>query len=108
MQQAHPSNGSSENGRLPTEQWQGQEVAFMRSNEHSKDRRGSWHPEGLEGAALHLVQGDEKNGRYDTHHAVGPAQPMTTSSASTNWVLKPLAHDDLQAALGRHAFFWYH
>ncbi|DBA93500.1 hypothetical protein WJX82_005630 [Trebouxia sp. C0006] len=61
---AHSSNGASENGRLPTEQWQGQEVAFMRSNEHSKDRRGSWHPEGLEGAALHLVQGDENNGSW--------------------------------------------
>ena len=61
--------GSPDGGRLPTEQWQGQEVAFMRSNEHSKDRRGSWHPEGLDGAALHLVQGDEKNGRYDTSNA---------------------------------------
>ncbi len=64
----------------------------MRSNEHSKDRRGSWHPEGLEGAALHLVQGDEKNGRYDTHHAAVPAQPV---------------RDDLQAAVGRHAFVCY-
>ena len=64
MWQAHSYTGNSENGRLPTEQWQGQEVAFMRSNEHSQDRRGSWHPEGLDGAALHLVQGDEKNGRY--------------------------------------------
>lgn len=61
--QTQSGAGSPDSGRLPTEQWQGQEVAFMRSNEHSKDRRGSWHPEGLEGAALHLVQGDEKNGR---------------------------------------------
>ena len=62
--QAQSHGSSSDNGRLPTEQWQGQKTSFMRSNEHSKDRRGSWHPEGLEGAALHLVQGDEKNGRY--------------------------------------------
>ena len=100
MQQAHSSNGASENGRLPTEQWQGQEVAFMRSNEHSKDRRGSWHPEGLEGAALHLVQGDQNNGRYDTCHAVGPAQPMTTSSTSSN---KPMTVFKLLWA-GMHLF----
>ena len=43
----------------------------MRSNEHSKDRRGSWHPEGLEGAVLHLVQGDEKNGRYGSCSTTG-------------------------------------
>ena len=67
--QAQSHSGSSDSGRLPTEQWQGQEVAFMRSNEHSKDRRGSWHPEGLEGAALHLVQGDEKNGRCFPIHS---------------------------------------
>ncbi|KAL3145446.1 2,3-dihydroxyphenylpropionate/2,3-dihydroxicinnamic acid 1,2-dioxygenase, variant 2 [Trebouxia sp. C0009 RCD-2024] len=64
QQQQAPQTQSGDGGRLPTEQWQGQEVAFMRSNEHSKDRRGSWHPEGLEGAALHLVQGDEKNGSW--------------------------------------------
>lgn len=32
----------------------------MRSNEHSRDRSGVWHADGLEGAARALVLGDEK------------------------------------------------
>ncbi len=38
--------------------WQGREVTFMRSNEHSGQRRGTWKPEGLAGAAKALVEGD--------------------------------------------------
>ena len=56
----------------------------MRSNEHSKDRQGSWHPEGLEGAALRLVQGDEKNGRYNTHHKAVPCMQQPRRSL---WVM---------------------
>ncbi len=35
----------------------------MRSNEHGGDRSGVWNTEGLEGAALSIVAGDEKSGR---------------------------------------------
>ena len=35
----------------------------MRSNEHSRERAGVWNTQGLEGAALALVEGDEKSGR---------------------------------------------
>ena len=35
----------------------------MRSNEHSRDRAGVWNTEGLQGAALALVKGDEGSGR---------------------------------------------
>jgi hypothetical protein len=38
--------------------WQGKEVTFMRSNDHSGDRRGAWKPDGLSGAAKALVDGD--------------------------------------------------
>jgi phosphoglucan,water dikinase len=38
--------------------WQGAEVTFMRSNAHTGDRRGTWKPEGLPGAARALVEGD--------------------------------------------------
>jgi hypothetical protein len=38
--------------------WQGKEVTFMRSNDHSGARRGAWKPEGLNGAAKALVDGD--------------------------------------------------
>ena len=38
--------------------WQGGEVTFMRFNAHTGDRRGTWRPEGLPGAARALVEGD--------------------------------------------------
>ena len=38
--------------------WRGGEVTFMRSNAHTGDRRGTWRPEGLPGAARALVEGD--------------------------------------------------
>ena len=49
--------------RLPHQQWQGREAAFMRSNEHSRERQGVWNSEGLQGAALALVEGDQKHGK---------------------------------------------
>ena len=38
--------------------WRGQEVTFMRSNAHTGERRGSWKPENVDGAAKALVEGD--------------------------------------------------
>ncbi|PRW57887.1 water chloroplastic isoform A [Chlorella sorokiniana] len=39
-------------------QWQGKELRFMQSNEHTRERQGVWNTDGLQGAALHLVAGD--------------------------------------------------
>ena len=49
--------------RLAHQRWQGREVAFMRGNEHSAERRGAWNAEGLEGAARVLVEGDRDAAR---------------------------------------------
>jgi hypothetical protein len=38
-------------------QWQGKDVTFMQSNDHSHDRRGVWDASGLEGAEAALVKG---------------------------------------------------
>lgn len=56
-------SASSGDDRLPHQQWQGRSTRFMRSNEHGRDRSGAWNTEGLEGAALAIVAGDEKSGR---------------------------------------------
>jgi hypothetical protein len=50
--------------RLPTSAWRGKSVMFMKENNHSKERTGTWDTRGLEGVLLDLVQGDEKGGRY--------------------------------------------
>lgn len=44
--------------------WQGKEVNFMRSNEHSRDRRAVWNTSGLEGPALAIVEGDRGAGNW--------------------------------------------
>lgn len=44
--------------------WQGKEATFMRSNEHSSERRGKWSTEGLQGAGLKLVEGDKSAGNW--------------------------------------------
>ena len=49
--------------RLPHQQWQGREVSFMKANEHAKERQGTWNSEGLQGAALAIVDGDREQGR---------------------------------------------
>lgn len=49
--------------RLAHQRWQGREVALMRGNEHSSERRGAWAAEGLEGAARALVEGDRDAAR---------------------------------------------
>lgn len=47
-----------------TRGWQGKEVNFMRSNEHSHDRRAVWDTSGLGGPALALVEGDRGAGNW--------------------------------------------
>ena len=54
------SEVESEFGR----QWQGKAVSFMRSNEHSRDRRGGWDLTGLVGVARAVVEGDSKSGNW--------------------------------------------
>jgi hypothetical protein len=50
--------------RITQSTWQGKETKFMQQNEHSKDRKGTWNSEGLDGTSLFIVKGDEKAGRY--------------------------------------------
>ncbi len=56
-------SASSGDDRLPHQQWQGRSTRFMRSNEHGRERSGVWSTDGLNGAALEIVKGDEKAGR---------------------------------------------
>ena len=63
QQQAPPPLHTAGGDRLPHQQWQGQETRWMQGNDHQRDRQGQWSTEGLEGAALALVQGDQKDGR---------------------------------------------
>mmetsp|Transcript_35593 Transcript_35593/g.67107 ORF Transcript_35593/g.67107 Transcript_35593/m.67107 type:complete len:1330 (+) Transcript_35593:136-4125(+) len=44
--------------------WQGAQVNFMRSNEHSNDRQGTWDTGGLPDGARRLVEGDQKSGSW--------------------------------------------
>ena len=61
------SNGTvsvaSSDDRLPHQRWQGKSTRFMQSNEHSRERAGVWNTDGLEGAALSIVKGDEGSAR---------------------------------------------
>ncbi|GLJ26894.1 hypothetical protein SUGI_0526130 [Cryptomeria japonica] len=42
--------------------WQGKEISFMRSNEHTnRERERSWNTSGLEGSAKKLVEGDQNS-----------------------------------------------
>lgn len=59
-----PSAGNADDDRLPHQRWQGRSTQFMRSNEHGRDRQGLWNTEGLQGAALALVKGDEGSARH--------------------------------------------
>jgi phosphoglucan,water dikinase len=43
---------------LPLDQWSGDDIVFMQSNEHPRERQGTWDVDGLSGASLRLVQGD--------------------------------------------------
>jgi hypothetical protein len=50
---------------LPHNAWQGRDIDFMRSNEHSRERNGTWNTDGLDGAALRFVSGDKKAAKCD-------------------------------------------
>ena len=65
QQQAPPPvhTAGGDGATLPHQQWQGRETQWMQGNDHQRDRQGQWSTEGLEGAALALVQGDQKDGR---------------------------------------------
>eukprot|EP00889_Picochlorum_renovo_P003611 jgi/Picre1/30641/NNA_006002.t1 len=47
-----------------SEKWSGDDIVFMQSNEHRRDRAGVWNTEGLEGAALAYVNGDRDAGSW--------------------------------------------
>ncbi len=55
------SSGGSDG--MAHREWQGAGPRFMQSNEHSQDRGGQWNSDGLQGAALTLVEGDKSAGR---------------------------------------------
>lgn len=44
--------------------WAGKDVVFMRSNDHTRERQGTWDTTGLTGAALDLVKGDKNAGNW--------------------------------------------
>ena len=52
-------DSSNEEFSLNSFQWSGDEIVFMQSNEHPRERQGQWNTDGLEGSALRLVQGDQ-------------------------------------------------
>lgn len=62
VQQPTSSGSDTESGadRLAHNQWQGADVEFMQSNQHSQERKGIWDSAGLEGALKQIVVGDEK------------------------------------------------
>lgn len=47
-----------------SEKWSGDDIVFMQSNEHRRDRAGVWNTDGLEGAALAYVKGDRDAGSW--------------------------------------------
>lgn len=57
---------SSSDDQLPQNKWQGKQIQFMQENKHSKQRSGVWNADGLDGAVLELVKGDEHSGRYSS------------------------------------------
>ena len=58
-------SGKSSADLLPHNAWQGRDIDFMRSNEHSRERNGTWNTEGLDGAALRFVSGDRNAAKCD-------------------------------------------
>jgi phosphoglucan,water dikinase len=46
------------------EQWSGDNIVFMQSNEHPRERQGVWNTDGLQGVALKLVEGDRDAGSW--------------------------------------------
>lgn len=56
---ATKSKEQSEVGTSFTQEWQGKDISFMRSNDHTRGGAGKWDTSGLEGPALLLVDGDK-------------------------------------------------
>lgn len=79
----------------PGVQWHGKAVSFMRSNDHSKERRGKWDTTGLTGPALQLVRGDEKAPNWLSK--LGVAKELLVDSA-------PRLRPDLDALI--HGFVY--
>lgn len=44
--------------------WQGKDISFMRSNEHSREKVGKWDTTGLSAPAKHIVEGDQKSANW--------------------------------------------
>lgn len=44
--------------------WQGNEINFMKSNQHKRERNGVWKTEGLSGPILQIVEGDKGAGNW--------------------------------------------
>ena len=57
------SQGSEGTDRQPHQRWVGRSTQFMQSNQHSRDREGSWSTQGLQGPALAIVEGDRDGAR---------------------------------------------
>ncbi|GAQ78092.1 water dikinase [Klebsormidium nitens] len=60
---ARSENGASEVSEFGSK-WQGKDIAFMRSNEHSRERSGKWDTSNLSGPAARLVDGDKHGGSW--------------------------------------------
>ncbi len=71
----------SSDDETATPNWQGREVKFMRSNDHSHERRGTWDTAGLDekGPVFSLVKGDEKAANW--LGKLGVAQQLLVDSA---------------------------
>eukprot|EP00887_Chlorella_sp_A99_P004965 scaffold4.g4965.t1 len=54
------ATASDADDSVPRRQWQGRDVVFMQSNNHTRERQGVWRTEGLApgSAALAIVEGD--------------------------------------------------
>jgi phosphoglucan,water dikinase len=44
--------------------WQGREISFMRSNDHSHEKSGKWDTTGLDAPATHIVEGDHNSANW--------------------------------------------
>ena len=63
-EQSHDVTAQSYDDKPELEQWSGNDIVFMQSNEHPREREGEWNTDGLDGVALKLVQGDWVAGNW--------------------------------------------
>lgn len=50
--------------RRAHQQWQGPATTFMRSNDHTRERKQRWDPTRVQGTALTIVEGDRDAPKY--------------------------------------------